>query len=116
MSKLVSFFNYLNKEFKNKNFDVLVLDPVTLELLVGIKSSLNAIFVKSSAKGILFYNRDDECVVLGCTSLETKNKFKQLLILTIDEQDGSIFDNTKNRMDKSTIIETLQSWLIKDIA
>tara|TARA_B100001996_G_C18143091_1_gene393802 strand:- start:102 stop:452 length:351 start_codon:yes stop_codon:yes gene_type:complete len=116
MSKFVSFFNYLNKEFKNKDFDVLVFDPLTLELLVGIKSSLNAIFVKSSDKGILFYKREDECVVLGCTSLKTKNKFKQLLILTIDEKNGSILDNTKNKMDKSLIVETLQSWLIKDIA
>lgn len=115
MSNFSNFFDYIKNEFKNKNFDILDLDSITLQLLVGISSDSNSIFIKSANKGILFYERDNECVILGCSYIKTNNKFKQLLILTFDKKEGHIFDNTNNKIDKGIICETLYSWLIKDV-
>jgi hypothetical protein len=53
--------------------------------------------------------------VLGSVIGKSTRRFKQLLILTYNEKNHSIEDNTRNQIDKIAVKESLNSWLIKDI-
>lgn len=116
MNKFDSFLNFLKNEFKKNNFYVLDIDPITLNHLVGLKTKSDALFFKFKNKGILIYIRESECVVLGSIVGEDNRKFKQLLILTAGTEDNSLLDNTNSKIDKNSVRESLESWLVENIA
>lgn len=115
MNKFASFFSYIDAEFKDLNYLVVEIEPKTLNHLANLKTTSSSLIVQLGEKAILFYVRGDECVVLGSVIGKSTRRFKQLLILTYNEKNHSIEDNTRNQIDKIAVKESLNSWLIKDI-
>lgn len=116
MNKFASFFTYIKNEFKDLDYLIVEVEPRTLNHLANLKTTSNSLIVQIKEKAIIFYVRGDECVVLGSIIGESTRKFKQLLILTYNEENGSIEDNTKNKIDEIAVKDSLNGWLIKDIA
>jgi len=116
MNKFASFFTYIKNEFKDLDYLIVEVEPRTLNHLANLKTTSNSLIVQLKEKAIIFYVRGVECVVLGSIIGESTRKFKQLLILTYNEENGSIEDNTKNEINKIAVKDSLNGWLIKDIA
>ena len=116
MNKFVDFFSFIIAEFKDEASNILEIPQDTFRHLTNLKADSISLLVEEGDRALLFYIRDEECVILGSILNKTSRKFKQLLILSIDSQNKNILDNTGNELENKAIKESLKNWLIKDIA
>ena len=116
MNKFVDFFSFIIAEFKDEASNILKIPQDTFRHLTNLKADSISLLVEEGDRALLFYIRDEECVILGSILNKTSRKFKQLLILSIDSQNKNILDNTGNELENKAIKESLKNWLIKDIA
>ena len=116
MSNFKSFLSYIAREFEAVGVHSIDIQHDALGHLANLKSDSTALFIQQQDRALLFYTRDDECVILGSILDDSSRKFKQLLILSIDTKGEFILDNTGNKIDKHAIKESLKDWLIKNIA
>ena len=116
MNKFVDFFSFIIAEFKDEASNILEIPQDTFRHLTNLKADSISLLVEEGDRALLFYIRDEECVVLGSILNKSSRKFKQLLILSIDPTNENILDNTGNILQKKALKESLKNWLIKDIA
>ena len=116
MNKFVDFFSFIIAEFKDEASNILEIHQDTFRHLTNLKADSISLLVEEGDRALLFYIRDEECVVLGSILNKSSRKFKQLLILSIDPTNENILDNTGNILQKKALKESLKNWLIKDIA
>lgn len=116
MNKFVDFFSFIIAEFKDEASNILEIPQDTFRHLTNLKADSISLLVEEGDRALLFYIRDEECVVLGSILNKSSRKFKQLLILSIDPINENILDNTGNTLEKKALKESLKNWLIKDIA
>ena len=116
MNKFVDFFSFIIAEFKDEASNILEIPQDTFRHLTNLKADSISLLVEEGDRALLFYIRDEECVILGSILNKTSRKFKQLLILSIDPINENILDNTGNKLEKKALKESLKNWLIKDIA
>ena len=65
MNKFVDFFSFIIAEFKDEASNILKIPQDTFRHLTNLKADSISLLVEEGDRALIFYIRDEECVVLG---------------------------------------------------
>jgi hypothetical protein len=82
-----------------------------LKHLSDLSSEHESIVAQNGDKALIVYVKDMDCVVLGSNVEDNKRTFKQLLVMSFNDLNNKICDNTKKEIDQSELSITLVNWL-----
>ena len=111
MNKYTELLAKLRTTFIEENIFMLNIPPLILKHISDLSSEHESIVAQNGDKALIVYVKDMDCVVLGSKVKDNKRTFKQLLVMSFNDLNNKICDNTKKEIDQSELSITLVNWL-----